>query len=103
MLVAHTAAAKCIRAASAPNPVPPSICLSLSHIVFVAAWWQPFSYCLALFFNYVFNYIYLDGLLYGRLRLPFHLLAIALGWRVTWRRSAAPSTSSASTTTTEAS
>ena len=81
MLVAHTAAAKCIRAACAPNPTPPSICLSLSHIVFVAAWWAPLSYCLAKFLNYVFNFIYLDGLLHGRMCLPFQLLICLMGWR----------------------
>ena len=81
MLVGHSAAAKAIRAASARNLTPPSICLSLSHIVFVASWWAPFSYCLARWLNYVFNYIYIEALLYGRLWLPYDILAWLLGWR----------------------
>ena len=32
-------------------------------------------------FNFVFNFIYIQALLYGRLVFPFDLLAWALGWR----------------------
>jgi beta-glucosidase len=86
LLVAHARASKAIRAASAGQPNSPIICLALSHIVFVPQSLyrsipNPLSLFLATLLNYLFNFIYIDGLLYGRLMLPFDLLAWLLGWR----------------------
>jgi len=81
MLVAHTQAVAAIRAASVGLSRPPQICLANSHIVFVPRKWSLISAVVSRFLNYVFNYVYHEAVVYGRLYYPFDALAWLAGWR----------------------
>lgn len=108
LLVAHTRAAQAILSASATNEKDPVICMALSHVYFLPfddeAQGRPaspttilgflcwimnrlLSSVVALFLNYVFNFIFLDAIFSpthaGRFPLfpfPFHLAATLAGW-----------------------
>jgi len=103
LLVAHSRAARAIRAASATNSEESVICLALNHVLFLPfdsqqskrrllSWigWllsRMVSNIVALFLNYVYNFVFLDAIFAsghaGRFPLfpfPFHLVAIFAGW-----------------------
>ena len=100
MLVAHTQACRAIRQASAgcvqvagarntpqagaggaPKPI---ICLANSHILFTpTGGYGPmalFSAITAVLVSYLFNYLYADMLILGRVAWPVQLLVWILGW-----------------------
>jgi beta-glucosidase len=104
LLVAHTMATKAIRAASATKMETPIICLALNHVLFLTANSKPppslsilawiawildwlISHVVALFLNYVYNFVFLDAIFAKRhagrfpiFPIPFHAAAVLAGW-----------------------
>ena len=97
MLVGHTEATKVIRATHADlaksangngkagGGMKPIISIAMSHIIFTPSpGYGPLailSGIVALLVGYLFNFIYWDLLIRGRVPLPFYLLICLLGWR----------------------
>ena len=101
MLVAHTRAARSIRAlsaahaeqaaretqsgvAGAPPPRPPVICLAMSHVLFTPTpGWGLLgllSSAIAVVVSYLFNFVYHDAVVYGAVAWPVHLIVWLVGW-----------------------
>ena len=106
LLIAHTLATKAIRAASATKQEAPIICLALNHVLFLTAksrappvslfsildWisWicdRVVSTIVALFLNYVYNFVFLDAIFSRRhagrfpfFPIPFQAAAYLAGW-----------------------
>lgn len=101
MLVGHAhayrairlASARCVQVAGTRNTPPadaatgapvPTVCLALSHILFTPCGgfgiFPALSAVTSVLISYLFNYVYWDALVLGRVAWPVYLVVWLLGW-----------------------